>query len=1172
MRSQDYLEWLSRAIVRNVSYISLVYNQPKLSIVKLKNTKENGEVKSEEEKNQTPTQILDYLSKIVENESISIDDRINELLRIRYITIYVDDKSDKRSIVFSLIDKLISEITTRGGNKTNKTLADAVRMIENEANIWKIENASKLRQYHYDQPVGNFFKLNRFEFLQNDRDEYKWRSDTLEGMIPHFNHRTHTLVSSIIFAVMSRIGNYSFEQLDALLFLLSKIKTKMRDGYLELSMNRKWSISFKELETSTIMLYSAKVIHACCAMISILHANPIDPYFLCQVVTAYEIIPANAAKLLSSPMTQYIGIAQLNSNITVSTRKAAESVSISQPNNKRVEKEQLDSWHNEMQEYPLRSSRLVQLMQQHITDVPIDVFFKIFNCFSATFHVGHRIDNQQDAIEDQVSVDYSSDVDREMYDQYYYRLKRMFTDEIVDYVEEMHHKYNSDVTAESLSALANSSNGYSREVQFIDRKIKTTKKLLHLDDDLLRGDDFQDIKGIMSKGIPMGTRNVPARQTRGIFILPWQVAAVQHTLAEFMYKRAKKGAQLASFAEAYTSKAASLTYGILAEATSTAEQLIVYTDVSQWDASQHNTEPYRSAWINAVKEARNLYKIHPKDEPKILGMNVLDKMIDIQEALLNSKLILESKGSERHPKVIKYHGVASGEKTTKIGNSYANVALIDTVLRNLNITVPSMRVTHIRVDGDDNVVTMYASENIAYIQDQLKNTYKKMNVRVKALASYTGLEMAKRFIICGKIFERGAISIFTAERPYGTDVSHQAITGSLIYSSSVNAYRGFGDEYMRFMLDTLVPASASIRVTGRLRILLSPVTLFATGPVSFEVTPYGLGGRMRFFTENENNMKLFKLLTSSLAISVQPDEVKLYSKTESFKNRVDTIRRAIQINMQSEARVIIGIMEDKEQQKTLGVPNVQTQKNRQQIDEARKALSKYEEKIKIPKIFYPEEIFNLVLKNSRVEEFTTSTPKIVYIHNSKRIYLLQEQLGVRMSERHLFSKPKNTLFDIVSRKSPIKISPSDLSKHAEFYDLSKLENKKRFLFDLGLTGSELRYYLNSKLLMHDLLISKYDKLYETPGFGATQLTSIPLDLSAAETIFKINIPMPRVYYEILMLILLYEYVNYVLFTGKRFIAHVTVTTPQEAAKVTSRLMTMIDNIQLDVVNFKDEVF
>nr|WBV74437.1 VP1 [Bat RVJ-like rotavirus BtSY3] len=1172
MNSSDYLEWLSKELVRNISYTALVYNNPKLSIVRLSKGKTENDEISEEERNKSPVEIIEEISNITKDDNDAVDKRIEKLLRIRYITVYVDDKSDKRSIVANLIDVAINKIRNEKNVDISETLKNAVESIQKDAKKWRITNSNKLRPYHYDQTIEQFYSINSYEFVENERDEYKWRSDTMEGMIPHFNHRTHTLISSVLFAIFSRLNEYSNIELEAILFLLYKIKERFLEGYLELSLNRKWSLKFSDLSSSKIRIYSSKVIHASCAMLSILHADPIDPYFLCQIISAYEIIPANAAKLLSSPMTQYIGIAQLRSTLTVSTQKAAESVSISTPNVARLDQKQIDDWENEMEEYSLPSSLLVLMMKRNIRDVEVKTFFLIFNCFSATFHVGHRIDNQQDAIEDQVTVDYSSNIDREMYDQYYHKLKRMFTQEIADYVDAMKIKYNSDVTAESLSALANSSNGYSREVKFIDRNIKTTKKLLHLDDDLLNNPNFQDIKSIMQKGIPMGTRNVPARQTRGIFILPWQVAAIQHTLAEFMYNRAKRGAQMASFAEAYTSKAASLTYGILAQATSNAEQLIVYTDVSQWDASQHNTEPYRSAWINAVHEARNMYKSRREEEPKMLGMNVLDKMIEIQESLLNSNLILESKGSKRDIKYIKYHGVASGEKTTKIGNSYANVALIDTVLRNLNVDIPSMRVTHIRVDGDDNVVTMYASENIAYIQERLKETYKKMNVRVKALASYTGLEMAKRFIICGKIFERGAISIFTAERPYGTDVSHQAITGSLLYSSSVNAYRGFGDRYMDFMSDVLIPPSSSLRVTGRLRVMLSPVTLFATGPVSFEVTPYGLGGRMRFFSSSEENMKLFKLLTSSLSISVQPDEVKLYSKTTNFNNRVEVMKLSVRDAMQSSAKIITDIMRDKEEQKTLGVPNVQTQKNRQQIETARKTLSKYEEKLTVPKLYYPEQIFNLIFASSRMEPYSSNNPNIVYIHNSIGVRLLQEQLGVRMSDRHIFSKPKNTLYDLVSKKSPIKISPSDISKYAEKYDLSKLEEKKKFLIDLGLTGSELRFYLSSKLLMHDILVSKYDKLYETPGFGATQLTSIPLDLTSAETVFKINFAMPQVYYEILMLILLYEYVNYVLFTGKRFTAYVTVSSPKDIAKLVSKLITMIDNIQLDTVNFQDVVY
>ncbi|APQ41753.1 VP1 [Rotavirus J] len=1168
MDAADYLEWLSRSTVRNLAYTSLVYSNPKVAIVKINDENENFE--SVEQRQNSPSQIIEEISQIMKSNKTT-DEKLETLLRMRYFSVYVDDKKDKRELVSQMLKKTINEIKT--SNECDEMIKDATERIASQARKWKIKNGKSLRPYHHDQPISNFLKTNEFEVLKNEKDEYRWRSDTLEGTIPHYNHRTHTLISSLVFALQSRIHEYSGCKASAIKYLLVKIQERYEEGYLELLPNRKWSLSYSEIFNSKIRLYSAKVIHAASAMITLAHADPIDHVFLCQIISAFEIIPANAAKLLSSPMTLYIGIAQLKSNEVVSTSSAAEVSPTLNPNVQKLSDDQINEWNQEMDEYPLHESIMVKHMKKNIYNVNIESFYLIFNCFSATFHVGHRIDNQQDAIEDQVSVNYTSDVDREMYDQYYHMMKRMFRDEIAFYVDEMAKKFNSDVTAESLSALANSSNGFSKTVTFIDRQIKTTKKLLHLDDDLINNSEgLQNIGAILQNGIPMGTRNVPARQTRGIFILPWQVAAVQHTLAETMYKRAKKGAQNASFAEAYTAKAATLTYGLLAQATSRADQLILYTDVSQWDASQHNTEPYRSAWINAIDEAREIYHVNKSEEPTVLGMNVLDKMKEIQAALLNSKLSIESPGSQRPPKVITYHGVASGEKTTKIGNSYANVALINTILRKVELDLPSIRVTHIRVDGDDNVVTMYVDDNIAKVQSIIKEAYKRMNARVKALASYTGLEMAKRFIISGKIFERGAISIFTAERPYGTDLSAQATTGSLLYSASVNAYRGFGDKYLSFLEDVLVPPSASIRVTGRLRMLLSPVTLFATGPVSFEVTPFGLGGRMRLYSDNEKIMQLFKILTTSLSISVQPDEVKLYSQTKQFDVRVNKIQDSIRRAMNADAKIIIDVARDKEKQKTLGVPNVATTKNRSQIEKARKTLSFKEEKLSKVKDFYPEELFIEFIKNSKVEEFKSVEFTPIYMHNSERIRLLQQQLGVRISDRHLFSKPKNTLLDLVSKHSPIKISPDDLVKYSRKYNLTTLEGKKKFLIDLGLTGSELRYYLSSKLLMHDLLISKYDKLYETPGFGATQLTSIPLDLSAAETIFKCNVPMPHNYYEILMLILLYEYVHYVLFTGKRFTAVITVNSPKNAAKLTSRLMKMIDNLQLDVVSFSDVVY
>nr|AXF38730.1 MAG: viral structural protein 1 [Ruddy turnstone rotavirus] len=1155
------MTWLSESQIRNLAYTSLVYTNPQVTRIELEESKNENLWSSRETKPVSPKEEIDRINEIVRS-SLSTDDKINKLLRIRYHGIYVDDKSDKRDTVSKLLDITIKELPVecRYNDQIDRIILDAKR--------WRANNTKSLRAYHFNIPINEYIRDNEIEII--DTGDKKWKSDTLMGLIPHFGHRTHTLISSVIFAVQSRIKSLKVEHQEALAWLLRKIRQLYKEGYLELERNRQWSHTISQLRDSTFRMYNAKVIHAACAAISISMSDSIDYGFLCQIVAAFEQIPANAAKLLSSPMTLFVGICQFNFRKIVSTGNANETVITELPNTRKVEKSQIDEWNELMENDPLKSSIMLQLMNENLS-TDVETFKLIFNCFSATFHVGHRIDNSQDAIQDQVNAKYTSDVDREMYDQYYYMLKNMFKEEIKYYINECRKTYNSDVTVPSLASLANTSNGRSIEVKFIDRYIKTTKKMLHLDHDLSSSSNYTNVHEIISRGIPMGTRNVPARQTRGIFILPWQVAAVQHTLAETMYKRAKKGAYKGAFAEAYTAKAASLTYGVLAEDTSNANKIILYTDVSQWDASQHNTEPYRSAWINAIDEARSELKRPKSDEPHVLEMNVLDKMMDIQKALLSSNLIVESPGSNGEKVIIRYHGVASGEKTTKIGNSYANIALITTVLSKVSEQIPDLRVTHLRVDGDDNVVTAYTSCEISKLQSIIKNAYSLMNARVKALASYTGLEMAKRFIICGKIFERGAISIYTAERPYGTDASQQQIAGSLLYSSAVNAHRTLGDNYKRFMEDVLIPPAASTKVTARLRVLLSPVTLHATGPLSFEITPGGIGGRMRFFTNNDSNMQLFKTLTTSVSVSVTPDDIKLYRKTEQFKHRVEVMKSAMEININGKAKILEDILEEKESQKTLGIPNVQSQKNRDQISETLKILSLPEQKLEKVTKFYPEEIFNLVLSNSKKVTVHVQKVERLYEHSSIQVTKLQSQLGIRIADTAPIVKPINTLYEIVSKIAPFKISPSDIEKYARDYKLDTYVGKKSFLQDLGLQGAQLKQYLSTKLLFKDLLLAKYDKLYESPGFGSTQLTTIPLDIHTAKIVFNINIKLPAQYQEILLLMLLYEYIHYVMDGGETFRVTLNDMQQDESVKLASQIMKMIDNIKLDEVKFKDDI-
>nr|AUG44941.1 RNA-dependent RNA polymerase [Rotavirus B] len=1160
MDSSQFFEWLIKDIERNLLYTSLVYTNPKVAIVQFEKTSNDKLWQSKELNVLSPLELLNQLKEKIE-KSKTLNEKIEILLRLRYFTVYVEDKSDKRSIIAEWLKKTIEELG-------EEQKFESIQLIELQAKQWKINNAGSLKAYHHNIPINEFIRDNEIEIL--DTGDYKWRSDTLQGLLPNYYHRTHTLIGSILFAINSRLSSYQNDRRRALSYLLKVISQCYSQGYLEMSRSRKWSHTVEELRKLNFRLYNAKTIHAACAMISLLHADPIDPEFLCQIIAVYQIIPANAAKLLSSPMTLYVGVATFPSMQVTSTGNASECAPTSNPNNIFVADSQKNGWVEAFESDPLNHSKMLRLMNSNLT-TDIKTFSLIFNCFSSTFHVGHRIDNAQDAIMDQVTVQYSSDIDREMYDTYYYKLKHMLKDEIIQYVEEHISKDYRDVTAESLSALANSSNGFTKEVEFIDRKIKTTKKILHLDSDLI-SNTYSDLSKSLSNGIPMGTRNVPARQTRGIFILPWQVAALQHTLAESLYKRAKKGAYGGSFAEAYTAKTASLTYGVLAEDTSKAVKIILYTDVSQWDASQHNTEPYRSAWINGIREARSELRWNYSDEPHVLGMNVLDNMIKIQEYLLNSNLVISSPGSQRPTKIIRYHGVASGEKTTKIGNSFANVALIETVLDYTKQQIPDIEVTHLRVDGDDNVVVINTSCPIEKLQDIVKNNYSKLNARVKALASYTGLEMAKRFVICGKIFERGAIPIFTAERPYGTDLSTQSMCGSSIYATAVNAYRGFGDDYFSFMLDVLVPPSSSVRVTGRLRVLLSPVTLYATGPLSFEITPQGLGGRGRMFTDSKELFTLFKLLTQTVSISVTPEDVKKYSTTDQFKARTDVMIKSMREKVGGDARALSRIMIDKEEQKTLGIPNVLSQKNREQVSQAIRILGVPEREDLSTTGYYPEELYSLIVQHSVVKYVSYSAPHSIYNVNCEPVKLLHSQLGIRVSDSKPIAKPTNHLYDIVSSISPIRLSPSDLVKQARKYNLTTYKGKREFLLDLGLNGNTLKTYLASKLLFRDLILSKYDELYSTPGFGATQLTTIPLDISSAEKIFSLTLKLPAHLYEVVMLLLLYEYVHFVFACKKTFTASMHIKSQDEAAKLTKQILQMLDNIKLDEASSLNETW
>nr|QBJ04620.1 MAG: RNA-dependent RNA polymerase [Tasmanian devil-associated rotavirus 1] len=1144
--------WLLDSMVRNIAYTSTVYQNPIYSITRVSN--EGDKISTHEENRLTSNEMLNLLSKL---KNKTIDEQLEYLLSVRHFNCYVDDKKNKRELVSHLLNTTIESLNT----SENINLDN----IENEAKEWMMSNLPSLKSYHIPQTLSSFFNNNQFEFKE-ENDPFRWRSDTIQGMLPNSNHRTHTTISSILFAIQSRIPTYSPKHKSLIKYLLEEIQKWYNSGYLELQPNRKWNVKFSDIHKCNYNIYSTKFIHTACAMISISHAHSIDFDFLAQIYKVFTIIPANAAKILSSPMTLYIGIVLIDGKRIVTTSVTGECKSTDINNSLSLEEFQIRQWWDEFEKYPLKSSSMIKAMNKTINKIiSLDVFMTIFSSFSATFHVGHRIDNPQDAISDQVSVEYSTDVSDELYRRYYYKMENMLTKLLDEYVDYSRISNNFDHTVESISALANSSNGYSREIEFAGRSIKTTKKLLHFDYDITHGNEYEDIGKILGKGISMGTRNVPARQTRGIFILPWQIAVIQHSLAEFLYSKAKKGLRGGAFAEAYTAETAILSYSKLAAATSTAQQIILYTDVSQWDASQHNTVPYRSAWINAIQKIIAKHK----DRPKVMNWDVLEEMIRIQESLLNSDLILESPGSKRKPIKFRYHGVASGEKTTKIGNSIANIALIDAVLDDMCNEITDMRITHIRVDGDDNVTTFYSSRNLETLQPLVVSTYKKLNAKVKALSSRTGLEMAKRFITSGRILERAAISIFTAERPYGTDLSTQTTTGSLLYSSSINAYRTFGPNYRKFMDDVLSPPSSTVRITGRLRLLLSPITLYSIGPLSFEISPSGLGGRIRYHSSNKNFLMKFKYLTKISNVSYTPEDVKKYKESSPFKARADIMISGLQRNISQSAKIIEEIMIDKESQKTLGVPSVQTQKNNKQNFEAIKALSTPSQ-VKVD-FYYPEDIWNLVMKYAKVKEIEYTTPYQIYITAEPYVNKLRSQLGTRTTGSHLPSKPENLLFKLIQKNVPFKMSPSDIYTYSQKYKLNNPKEKRRFLYDLAIKGNEAKNYLSTGLLMQDILLCKYDKLWTSPGFGAAQLNTIQLDQISAYKVFRINANIPNNYMHILYLLLLFEYVAEI--SNGMSLRTFDITIPaEEMSSFVSLLLKMIDNIQLDNPRFTDVIY
>ncbi|ALR84975.1 VP1 [Rotavirus A] len=513
------------------------------------------------------------------------------------------------------------------------------------------------------------------------------------------------------------------------------------------------------------------------------------------------------AKIVSSPMS--ILVALLDINGTFITTEELELEFSNKYVKAIVPQKTLDELNAMLIAMEKANLYNIPKLIRNWIDAPTLSGFKLMaKIYSFSFHVGFRKQKMIDAALDQLSTEYSDDVDDEMYQEY----SMLIRDEVVKMLQESvihddHLLVDSELAG--LLSMSSASNGESRQLKFGKKTIFSTKKNMHVMDDMYNGKYNPELvpKVDQTHPIPLGRRDVPGRRTRIIFILPYEYFLAQHAVVEKMLQYAKHTREYAEF---YSQSNQLLSYGDVTRFLSD-DALVLYTDVSQWDSSQHNTEPFRKgiiAGLDRLMTMTNNRKVKETLEKyRQTQINLMDSYVQIPDG---NKILK-----------IQYGAVASGEKQTKAANSIANLALIKTVLSRL-ANKYAFKTKIIRVDGDDNYAVLQFNSKITpelviQVSDFIRDTYSRMNAKVKALVSTVGIEIAKRYIAGGKIFFRAGINLLNNEKRGQNTQWDQA---AVLYANYiVNKLRGFSTD--REFILTKIMQMTSVAITGSLRLFPS---------------------------------------------------------------------------------------------------------------------------------------------------------------------------------------------------------------------------------------------------------------------------------------------------------------------------------------------------------------
>nr|AXF42894.1 VP1 [Bovine rotavirus] len=744
------------------------------------------------------------------------------------------------------------------------------------------------------------------------------------------------------------------------------------------------------------------------------------------------------AKLVSSPMSILVALIDINGTFITNEEFDLEF------SDKYVRAIVPDQTFDELQEMidNMKKAGLVdipRMIQEWLVDCSLEKYTLMSKIYSWSFHLGFRKQKMIDAALDQLKTEYTEDVDNEMYNEY----TMLIRDEIVKMLEvpvkhDDHLLRNSELAG--LLSMSSASNGASRQLKFGRKTIFSTKKNMHVMDDIARG---RYTPGVIppvnvDRPIPLGRRDVPGRRTRIIFILPYEYFIAQHAVVEKMLSYAKHTREYAEF---YSQSNQLLSYGDVTRFLSS-NSMVLYTDVSQWDSSQHNTQPFRKGIIMGLDMLANM-----TNDPKVVQtlnlykqtqINLMDSYVQIPDGDVIKK--------------IQYGAVASGEKQTKAANSTANLALIKTVLSRI-ANKYSFITKIIRVDGDDNYAVLQFNTDVTKqmvqkVSNDVRYIYSRMNAKVKALVSTVGIEIAKRYIAGGKIFFRAGINLLNNEKRGQSTQWDQA---AILYSNYiVNKLRGF--ETDREFILTKIIQMTSVAITGSLRLfpserVLTTNSTFKVFDSEDFIIEYGT-------TDDEVYIQRAFMSLSSQKSGIA-DEI---ASTQTFKNYVSKL--SDQLLVSKNAIVSKGIAVT-EKAKLNSYAPVYLEKRRAQISALLTMLQK-------PVSFKSNKItINDILRD--IKPFFVTTEASLPIQYRKFMPTLPDNvqyviqcIGSRTYQIE-DSGSKSSISKLISKYSVYKPSIEELYKVISLRE----QEIQLYLVSLGVPPVDARTYVGSRIYSQD---------------------------------------------------------------------------------------------------------